>query len=72
VFLLPLAIIAAVALTLWFIFTSDASVVLKAVVVLLLAGSWLLRYTRFALVGFFLQIALAIFILLYEKANSRG
>ena len=71
-FLLSLAIIAAVALTLWFVFVSDASAVLKSVVVLLLAGSWLLRYTRFAMAEFFLQIAPAVFILLYEKANPRG
>jgi hypothetical protein len=70
-FLLPLAFYGAIALTIWFVGFSKASGLPKTSVVFLFAVSFFLRYSRFAMVGFFLQIGLAIFVLLYRKVRSR-
>jgi cadmium resistance protein CadD (predicted permease) len=69
-FLLPLAFFAAIALTIWFVVVSEASVPAKVLVAALLMISLLCRYTRYSFAGFFLQIGLGIFILLYRKARS--
>jgi len=70
-FLLPLAFYGAIALTIWFVFFTEASTTLKIFAAGLFVASLLLRYTHFALAGFLLQIAIAIFILIYQKTRSR-
>jgi hypothetical protein len=69
-FLLPIAFFAAIALVIWFVFFSEASVLSKILVGVLWAVSFLLRHTKFDLEGFFLQIAVAIFVLLYRKVRT--
>ena len=69
-FLLPIAFFAAIALVIWFVFFSEASAFSKILVGTLFAVSFLLRYTRFGLAGFFLQIAIGIFVLLYQKVRA--
>ena len=69
-FLLPLAFFAAIALAIWFVFMSEASVTAKFWSLRSCMISFLCRYTRFSFAGFFLQIGLSIFILLYRKARS--
>lgn len=70
-FLLPLAFFVTIALAVWFVLMSDASVPGKVVVAALFLLSLWLGHTRFAMAGFFLQIALSIFILLYQKLAAR-
>ncbi len=67
--LLPFAFLIALALAIWFVFFSEASVRAKIIVGLLFSVSFLLRFTRFALAGFFLQIALGVFIAIYLKVG---
>jgi hypothetical protein len=69
-FLLPIAFFAAIALVIWFVFFSEAPVLSKILVGVLWAISFLLRHTKFGMEGFFLQIAIAIFVLLYRKART--
>jgi hypothetical protein len=68
--ILLLAFLLAIALTIWFIIFSEAARWAKAIVGLLFAVSMLLRYSRFSMAGFFLQIALSIFIALYLKVQA--
>lgn len=70
-FLLPLAFYGAIALTVWFVLASEAAAKVKVVLAALFILSVWLRHSRFALAGFFLQIALSIFILLYQKTQAR-
>ena len=70
-FLLPLAFIVALALTVWFVLFSEARMRLKIAVAILYLGAQLLNHTRFATAGFFLQIAISLFILLYWQARAR-
>lgn len=68
--LLPFAFLIALALAIWFVFFSEASVRAKIIVGLLFSVSFLLRFTRFSLAGFFLQIALGVFIAIYLKVGT--
>ena len=69
-FLLPLAFIAAIALVIWFVVASEASLPAKILVAVLFVASFLCRYTRYPMAGLFLQIGMAIYVLLYRKAHS--
>jgi hypothetical protein len=70
-FLLPIAFFAAIALAIWFVLFSAASMPIKITLGVLFVASLLLRYSRFSMAGFFLQIAIAIFVLLYRQTRSR-
>lgn len=69
-FLLPLAFFAAIALTVWFVFMTEPSGLAKVLLAALCIVSLLFRYSRFWLVGLFLQVAISIFVLLYQKARA--
>jgi len=69
-FLLPLAFFAAIVLASWFVVASEASWSAKILVAALLVISLLCRYSRYSFAGFFLQIGLGIFVLLYRKVRS--
>lgn len=64
------ALVLMISLAIWFIFFSDASVRAKVIVGLLFALSFALRFSRFAMAGFLLQVALSIFIAVYLKVQS--
>ena len=68
--LFPIIFIAAIALTIWFILFTDAGVLAKIVVGTLYAASLLLRFSRYSMAGFFLQIGLCIFLAIYQKVKS--
>ena len=70
-FLLPLAFFAAIALAVWFVFVSEATLPVKIVTAVLFILSLWLRHTQFAMSGFFLRIAISIFILLYQRMQVR-
>jgi hypothetical protein len=69
-FLLPIVFIAAVALTVWFIFFTDAPIPAKILVGFIYVASLLLRFSRYSVAGFVLQIALCILLALYQKIKS--
>ena len=69
--LLPLVFFLTVALTIWFVFVSEASAPAKILVAVLFVASLFLRYSRFALAGLFLQVALGIFVAIYQKLKSQ-
>ena len=68
--LFPIVFIAAIALTIWFVFFTDAGLLAKIVVGSLYVASVLLRFSRFSLAGFFLQIGLCIALAIYQKVKS--
>ena len=65
-FLFPLAFLVTIALAIWFVFMSDASLVAKIVVGILFVTSFFLHPSAFPLAGFFLRIAISIFVLFYQ------
>ncbi|MDD5139501.1 MAG: hypothetical protein PHY43_04475 [Verrucomicrobiales bacterium] len=69
--LLPLVFFLTIALTIWLVFMSEASKFSKILVAVLFVVSLWLRYSRFALAGFFLQVALSISVALYQKVKSQ-
>ena len=69
--LLHLVFFLIIALTIWFVFVSEAPALAKILVAVLFVVSLFLRYSRFSLVGFFLQIALGIFMAIYQKIKSQ-
>ena len=69
-YLLPLVFILAIALTIWFVALSEASVLAKVLVAVLFGISLVCRYSRLPSAGFFLQVVLGIFVLLYQRARS--
>ena len=68
--LFPFVFLIAIALAIWFLFFSEASLRSKIIVGLLFALSFVLRFTRFAMAGFLLQIALGIFVAIYLKVQA--
>ena len=68
--ILPLAFILAIALTIWFVFVSDASLIAKLSVAALFLASWWLRFSRFSMAGFLIQVGLSIFIAVYLKVKQ--
>jgi hypothetical protein len=69
-FLFPLAFLVTLALAIWFVFMSEASMVAKIVVGIIFVASFFLHPSAFTLAGFFLRIALSIFILFYQMYQS--
>lgn len=65
-FLLPLAFLVTIALAIWFVFMSDASKVARIVVGILFVISFFLHPSSFPMAGFFLRIAISIFVLFYQ------
>jgi hypothetical protein len=65
-YLFPLASFVAIALLIWFVFISEASVIIKIIVGVLFAFSFFLHLAPFPMAGFFLRIAISIFILFYQ------
>jgi hypothetical protein len=68
--LLPFVFFIAIALAIWFVVFSEATVRAKIIVGLLFALSFVLRFTRFAMAGFLLQIAVSIFVAIYLKVQA--
>jgi len=66
-----LVFILAIALTIWFAFISDASLPAKIPVAVLSFVSWWLRYSRYSLAGFSLQIGLSIGLAVYQQIKSQ-
>jgi hypothetical protein len=69
-YLFPLALIAAIALAIWFVFVSEAPMIAKVLVGALFILSFFLHPSRFPLTGFFLRIAIAIFVLFYQMYQT--
>jgi hypothetical protein len=69
-YLLLLAFFVTIALTIWFVFMSDASMVAKVVVGIIFVISFFLHPSAFTLAGFFLRIAISIFVLFYQIIQS--
>jgi hypothetical protein len=69
--LLPLVFFLTIALTIWFVFVSEASAPAKILVAVLFVASLFLRNSRYSLMGFFLQVALGIFVALYQRVKSQ-
>jgi hypothetical protein len=71
--LLPFVFFIAIALAIWFIFFSEASLRAKIIVGLLFVASTFLRYSQYtslSLAGLFLQIGVSIFIAIYVKVQA--
>ena len=69
-YLLPLAFIVVIALTIWFVFVSDASPIAKIIVGALFVISFLLHPSIFSSAGFFLRIGISIFVLFYQMYQT--
>jgi len=69
-YLLPLAFLVAIALAIWFVFMSEASVIAKIVIGVLFVASFFLHPSIFPLAGFFMRIAVCLFILLYQMYQT--
>jgi len=54
--LLPLVFFLSIALTIWFVFVSEAPALSKFLLAVLFVVSLLLRYSRFSLLGFFCKL----------------
>jgi hypothetical protein len=73
-YLFPLVLLVAIALAIWFVFLSEASVMAKVVIGVLFVVSFLLHPSAFPMAGFFLRIGIGIFVLfyqIYQKAKTR-
>ena len=68
--LFPLVFVAVIALTIWFIVFTDAPVTAKILVGVLYVLTLLLRFSRYSMAGFFLQIAVGISLALYQRIKS--
>jgi hypothetical protein len=73
-YLFLLVLFVAIALAIWFVFISEASVIAKVLVGALFVISFFLHPTPFPMAGFFLRIAISIFVLffqMYQTAKSQ-
>jgi hypothetical protein len=71
--LLPFVFFIAIALAIWFVVFSEASMRAKIIVGVLFVASVFLRYSRYtslSLTGLFLQIGVSIFIAIYLKVQA--
>lgn len=69
-----LALFITIALVIWFVFLSEASVIAKVVIGVLFVVSWLLHPSAFPMAGFILRIGVGIFVLfyqIYQKAKTQ-
>ena len=69
-YLFLLALLVAVALAIWFVFISEAPVVAKVLIAILFVASFFLHPSAFPLAGFFLRIAIAVFVLFYQMYQA--
>jgi len=69
-YLFLLAFLVTIALTIWFVFVSDASVIAKVLIAALFAISFFLHPASLPMAGFFLRIAISIFVLFYQMVQS--
>jgi hypothetical protein len=69
-YLFPLVFFVAIALAIWFVFMSEASVIAKIVIGVLFVISFFLHPSIFPLAGFFLRTAVSVFILLYQMYQT--
>jgi hypothetical protein len=69
-YLFLLAFLVTIALTIWFVFISDATPIAKVLVGALFIISFFLHPSVFPLAGFFLRIAISIFILFYQMFQT--
>ena len=69
-YLFLLVLFVAIALAIWFVFISEASVMAKVLVGALFVISFFLQPTSFPMAGFFLRIAVSIFILFYQMYQT--
>jgi len=69
-FLLPLAFFVAIALTIWFVLISEALVIAKVLIGVLFVISLFLHPSTFPLAGFFLRIAISVFVLFYQMYQT--
>jgi hypothetical protein len=69
-YLLPLAFIVSIALTIWFVFISEASVIAKVLVGALFVISFFLHPLSFPMAGFFLRIGISISVLFYQMYQT--
>jgi len=69
-YLFPLVFFVAIALAIWFVFISDASVITRILVAVLFVTSFLLPPSSLPMTGFFLRIAISVFILLYQMYQT--
>ncbi|HUA36973.1 MAG TPA: hypothetical protein VMA35_01080 [Candidatus Sulfopaludibacter sp.] len=65
-YLFPLVFVVAIALAIWFVFISEASVMAKILVAALFIASFFLHPSLLPMAGFFLRIAISLFVLLYQ------
>jgi hypothetical protein len=65
-YLILSAFFVTIALTIWVVFLGEASVVAKVIVGTLFIVSFFLHPSPFPLAGFFLRIAISIFVLFYQ------
>jgi hypothetical protein len=61
-----LALFIAIALAIWFVFISEASVVAKVLIGVFFVVSFFLHPSAFPMAGFFLRIGIGIFVLFYQ------
>jgi hypothetical protein len=61
-----LALFIAIALAIWFVFISEASVVAKVLTGVFFVVSFFLHPSAFPMAGFFLRIGIGIFVLFYQ------
>ena len=69
-YLFLLVFLVAIGLAIWFVFISEASVIAKILVAVLFIGSFFLHPSPFPMAGFFLRIAVSIFILFYQMYQT--
>lgn len=69
-YLLLLVFFVAIGLAIWFVFVSEAPVIAKVFVGALFVISFFLHPAVFPLAGFFLRIAVSVFILLYQMYQT--
>lgn len=69
-YLFPLVFFVAIALAIWFVFISEASVIAKIVIGVLFVISFFLHLSIFPMAGFILRIAISVFILLYQMYQT--
>ncbi len=69
-YLFPLVFLVTIALAIWFVFISEASVTAKILAAVLFTVSFFLHPSHFPMAGFFLRIAISLFILIYQMYQT--
>ena len=69
-YLFPLVLFVAIALAIWFVFISEASVITKIVIGVLFVISFFLHPSIFPMAGFFLRVGISVFVLFYQMYQT--